>query len=140
MDCSLEMTVYLRQINKQAVSARVVDFRNPDSISSSNELSSLYWCKRHTESDNLIKSGRQYEDIVLRKITETLSLQLTKKPFEHSDNLLHNEENKLSIAEQQFALDEYEKTINPRAAWITEDKWKKQGIMAEVVQLQDGNF
>lgn len=138
MDTCLEMSVYLRQINKQAISARVVDHRNPDSVSSAEELSIPYWCKQKTESEHFIQNNRQYEDIVIQKTIEKLSLQLTKEPFEHDDFLLDNEQNKLSITEKQAAMDEYEKALNPCTSWITEDKWEKQGIMAEAVYLQEG--
>lgn len=138
-DSSLEMSVYLRQINKQAIAARVVDSRTPDSISTVDELNASYWCKQQTESQHFVNNC-QYEDIVLQKTIEKVSSQLTKKPFQHNDNLTDNAENKLSITEKQAAMDEYEQTLESAPAWISAEKWSQQGIMAEVVHLREGNF
>lgn len=144
MDFSLEMTVYLRQINKQATSARVVDHCNPDSISSFNELKTVYWTKEKesTSMENQSVNQYQYKDIILQKIVQEFSSHFTKQPFEHNDLLTEKEHNKLTSMEKRLAMKEYENAKKKLGAhslkWISEEKWQQQGITSEVVHLSEG--
>ncbi|KAG4068185.1 hypothetical protein HA402_008826 [Bradysia odoriphaga] len=135
MDSSLEMTVYLKQVNKQAISARVVDHRNPDLVSSSRDLSTSRYYLHQTEVEDLFENNRQYEDGVIEKTVKKLSTQIARAPFEHSENLLDNNQNALTSSEKECAMAEYDTALGVN--WIAEEKWRKQGIWTEVVRLKN---
>ncbi|KAJ6642237.1 Helicase ARIP4, partial [Pseudolycoriella hygida] len=109
MDSCLEKKIYDRQVNKQGMSDRVVDECNPDAHLSLKEVTSLCWDdEKETEIRDFSDRKEKYLDIVMQKVIENFSEQMSKEPFQHESLLIDRKEKKLSMAEKRLAQRGYE--------------------------------
>lgn len=108
-DNCLEKKIYDRQINKQGMSDRVVDECNPDAHLSIKEVTSLCWDDKEDETPKDFSNLQDsYIDVVLQKVIQRHSNELSKEPFAHESLLVDRKEKKLSQAEKRLAKRSYE--------------------------------
>lgn len=109
MDACLEKKIYDRQVSKQGMSDRVVDECNPEAHLSMKEVTSFCFDDDDvTEVREFTENKEEYKDLVVQKLLDDHSKQLTKKPFQHESLLVDHKEKKLSASEKRMAKRGYE--------------------------------
>ena len=116
-DKCLEKKIYDRQINKSAMSDRVVDEANPDNYLSTKDIHSLW------DEDDLLfelpetkwnmeevvaKCGQLGDHVLAKALTDLGPTCLSTLPFTHESLLIDRKEKKLSRIEKRIAERSYE--------------------------------